>query len=63
MNTRKNSDEKQVQENSNPPSADGCNAPDCGDRLEDAKQEQYWREYLRQLRLRSCPSCGEEGLF
>lgn len=23
------------------------------------KQEQYRQEYLRQLRLRSCPGCGE----
>ena len=28
-----------------------------------SKQEQYRQEYLRQLRLRSCPGCGETGLF
>lgn len=27
------------------------------------KQEQYRQEYLRQLRLRSCPGCGETDLF
>lgn len=27
------------------------------------KQEQYRKEYLRQLRLRSCPGCGETDLF
>jgi len=27
------------------------------------KQEQYRQEYLRQLRLRSCPGCGEVGLM
>lgn len=27
------------------------------------KQEQYRQEYLRQLRLRSCPGCGEADLF
>jgi hypothetical protein len=27
------------------------------------KQEQYRKEYLRQLRLRSCPGCGETELF
>lgn len=27
------------------------------------KQEQYRQEYLRQLRLRSCPGCGESDLF
>ncbi len=26
------------------------------------KQEQYRQEYLRQLRLRSCPGCGETDL-
>lgn len=33
------------------------------DRDDAAKQEQYRREHLQQLRLRSCPGCGEEGLF
>jgi hypothetical protein len=27
------------------------------------KQEQYRQEYLRQLRLRSCPGCGDTDLF
>ena len=27
------------------------------------KQAQYRKEYLRQLRLRSCPGCGETDLF
>lgn len=27
------------------------------------KQVQYRQEYLRQLRLRSCPGCGETDLF
>ena len=27
------------------------------------KQEQYRQEYLRQLRLRSCPGCGETDIF
>ena len=27
------------------------------------KQEQYRQEYLRQLRLRSCPGCGETDPF
>lgn len=27
------------------------------------KQEQYRQEFLRQLRLRSCPGCGESELF
>jgi hypothetical protein len=27
------------------------------------KEEQYRQEYLRQLRLRSCPGCGETDLF
>jgi len=27
------------------------------------KQEQSRLEYLRQLRLRSCPGCGEPDLF
>lgn len=26
------------------------------------KQEQYRQEYLRQIRLRSCPGCGETDL-
>lgn len=26
-------------------------------------QQHYHDEYLRQLRLRSCPGCGEEDLF
>ncbi|XZE53615.1 hypothetical protein SH139x_005373 [Planctomycetaceae bacterium SH139] len=34
------------------------------DALDDPiKQEQYRQEYLRQLRLRSCPGCGETDLF
>lgn len=27
------------------------------------KQEQYRQEYLRQLRFRSCPGCGESDIF
>lgn len=26
-------------------------------------QEKYRREYLRQLRQRECPGCGDDGLF
>lgn len=34
------------------------------DALDDPiKQEQYRMEYLRQLRLRSCPGCGESDPF
>lgn len=42
---------------------DSCEAFLSGDRVEDAKQEKYRREYLKQLRLRACPGCGEEELF
>ncbi|HBL46216.1 MAG TPA: hypothetical protein DDZ90_22805 [Planctomycetaceae bacterium] len=34
------------------------------DALDDpTKQEQYRQEYLRQLRLMSCPGCGETDVF
>lgn len=33
--------------------------PDLADAV---KQEQYRLEYLRQLRLRSCPGCGDDGI-
>lgn len=32
------------------------------DLSESIKQEQYRREYLRQIRLRSCPGCGDDEI-
>ena len=54
------------------PSEDPKDQEEAGEKLDASKQEtlddpikqeQYRREYLRQLRLRSCPGCGETGLF
>ena len=37
--------------------------PDTDPILDDSiKQEQYRREYLRQIRLRSCPGCGDDEI-
>ena len=32
------------------------------DLSESIKQERYRREYLRQIRLRSCPGCGDDEI-
>jgi hypothetical protein len=32
------------------------------DPSESIKQEKYRREYLRQIRLRSCPGCGDDEI-
>lgn len=34
--------------------------PDLNDAI---KQELYRQEYLRQIRLRSCPGCGDDGII
>lgn len=60
--TSKNqSDESQPQPNTCKASEllEDLQHPDLADA---AKQEQYRLEYLRQLRLRACPGCGDDGI-
>lgn len=64
MNHSPNEEPSETDESVNQDSDGSSTSPESDgvDLSESIKQEKYRREYLRQIRLRSCPGCGDDDI-